>query len=317
MKKDLDKKGLYLPQFEHDSCGVGFVVDIKGRKSRKIVDDALKVLVQMNHRGATGAEENTGDGAGILTQIPHKFFRRECEKLDIILPEAGFYAVGMVFLPAEVTDRNFCEGLLERIIAEENQTILGWRDVPVLNKMLGSTAKNSQPFIRQIFIGKGESTVDQAAFERKLFVIRRWAKELITRENNDLADQFYFASLSTQTIVYKGMLTTGQLRPFYPDLHDEYFETAIALVHSRFSTNTFPSWSRAQPLRYIAHNGEINTLRGNVNWMYARENNLRSSLFGDDLQKVLHVIDGDASDSGAFDNSLEMLTLAGRDCHIR
>src|SRR5258708_5482485 len=203
--------------------------------------------------------------------------------------------------------------VLERINGWEGQTIVGWRDVHVCDAMHGTVTKDSQPFIRQIFMGKGDSTAGQAAFERKMFVVRRWAKELITRENNDLAEQFYFASLSTQTIVYKGMLTTGQLDSFYPDLKDEDFETAIALVHSRFSTNTFPSWSRAQPLRYVAHNGEINTLRGNINWMHARENNLRSSLFGDDLQKVLHVIDGDASDSGAFDNSLEMLTLAGRE----
>ena len=308
----INKKDLYLPQFEHDSCGVGFVADIKGRKSHKTIEDALKVLVQMNHRGATGAEENTGDGAGILTQLPHKFFQNECEKLRVILPEPGFYAVGMVFLPTEKADRDFCEKVLEKIIAEEKQIFLGWRDVPVDNKMLGATAKDSQPVIRQIFIGQGENISHNAHFERKLFVIRRWAKELITRENKDLAEQFYFASLSTKTIVYKGMLTTAQLGAFYPDLLDENFETALAVVHSRFSTNTFPSWSRAQPLRYVAHNGEINTLRGNINWMNAREKNLKSTLFGADSPKVLHVIDSDASDSGAFDNSLETLTLAGR-----
>jgi glutamate synthase (NADPH/NADH) large chain len=307
-----NQKGLYLPQFEHDSCGVGFVADIKGRKSRKIVKDALEILVRMNHRGASGAEDNTGDGSGILTQIPHNFFQKECEKLHIDLPAAGTYAVGMVFLPNNESERNFCEQKLEEIIAEEGQTLLGWRDVPTDNKMLGSTARDSQPVIRQSLIEQGENIVDNAHFERKLFVIRRWAKELITREDAGLAEQFYFASLSTKTIVYKGMLTTAQLSSFYPELHDESFETALALVHSRFSTNTFPSWSRAQPLRYIAHNGEINTLQGNVNWMNAREKNLRSSLFGEDSPKVLHVIDSDASDSGAFDNSLETLTLAGR-----
>lgn len=320
MKRDLSRqtpKGLYLPQFEHDSCGVGFIADIQGRKSHRIVEDALKILIRMNHRGATGAEENTGDGAGILAQIPHKFFQKECEKLHIALPDPRFYAVGMVFLPVKETDRVFCEKLLEKIIVEEGQVFLGWRDVPVDNKTLGKTAQDSQPVIKQVFIGKGENTADNAHFERKLFVIRRWTKELITREpggggGRRLAEQFYFASLSTRTIVYKGMLTTAQLSSFYPDLHDESFQTALALVHSRFSTNTFPSWSRAQPMRYLAHNGEINTLRGNVNWMHARENNLKSNLFGDDLQKVLHVIDGDASDSGAFDNSLEMLSLAGR-----
>ena len=306
------KKGLYLPQFEHDACGVGFVADIQGHKSHTIVRDALSILVRMNHRGATGAEENVGDGAGILTQIPDGFFRKECEKLHITLPRAGSYAVGMVFLPQQAAERVFCEEILIRVIAEEGQTFLGWRDVPVDNAALGSTARDSQPFIRQIFIGKGQDTQDNPAFERKLFVIRRWAKETITRENGSLAEQFYFASLSTRTIVYKGMLTTSQLSPFYPDLSDKEFTSAIALVHSRFSTNTFPSWSRAQPMRYIAHNGEINTLRGNVNWMYAREKNLSSDLFGDDLQKVLRVIDNEASDSGAFDNLLETLTLAGR-----
>ncbi|HTK38680.1 MAG TPA: glutamate synthase large subunit [Pyrinomonadaceae bacterium] len=306
-------KGLYLPQFEHDACGVGFVADVLGRKSHKTVCDALSVLVRMNHRGATGAEENVGDGAGILTQIPDGFFRKECEKLHIALPETRSYAIGMVFLPQQTADRAFCEEVLRMVIAEEGQIFLGWRDVPVDNAMLGLTARDSQPIIRQIFIGKGEDTQDNAAFERKLFVIRRWAKETITRKNSSLAEQFYFASLSTRTIVYKGMLTTAQLDPFYPDLSDEDFTSAIALVHSRFSTNTFPSWSRAQPMRYIAHNGEINTLRGNVNWMYAREKNLSSDLFGDDLQKVLRVIDGEASDSGAFDNLLETLTLAGRD----
>jgi glutamate synthase (ferredoxin) len=306
-------KGLYLPHFEHDSCGVGFVADIKGRKSHKTVDNALKILIQMNHRGATGAEENTGDGAGILTQIPDKFFRKECEKLHIELPDLGSYAVGMVFLPNNRDERAFCERTLETVIADEGQTLLGWRDVPVDDANLGQTAKTAQPFIRQVFIGKGSGVDGSRHFERKLFIIRRWAKELITRANKDLADHFYFASLSTKTIVYKGMLTTAQLGSFYSDLHDDGFESALALVHSRFSTNTFPSWSRAQPLRYIAHNGEINTLRGNKNWMYAREKNLCSTLFGEDTPKVLHVIDKDASDSGAFDNSLETLTLAGRD----
>jgi glutamate synthase (NADPH/NADH) large chain len=315
MKKDLSKaaeKGLYLPQCEHDSCGIGFVADINGKKSHKIVEDALKILIRMNHRGASGAEENTGDGSGILTQIPHNFFQTECEKLHIVLPEAGFYAVGMVFLPVDKAKRIFCEKLLEKIIAEEGQIFLGWRDVPFDNKNLGLSAMDSQPTIKQIFIGKGENVRDNAAFERKLFVIRRWAKEQITRADSSLAEQFYFASLSTKTIVYKGMLTTTQLNSFYPDLHDEKYETALAVVHSRFSTNTFPSWSRAQPLRYIAHNGEINTLRGNVNWMNAREQNLKSTLFGEDSPKVLHIIDADASDSGAFDNSLETLSLAGR-----
>ena len=301
------KEGLYDPQFEHDSCGVGFIASINGQKSHKTVEDALKILVRMEHRGACGAEENTGDGAGVLTQIPHKFFQRECENLHIDLPEAGNYAVGMLFLPTDESKRAFSESILLKTIAEEGQRFLGWRDVPTNNAGIGETAKNAQPFIRQIFIAKGENVTDNAHFERKLYIIRRWAKELMTREDTDLGEQFYFASLSTQTIVYKGMLTTEQLRSFYPDLHDTDYETALALVHSRFSTNTFPNWNRAQPLRYIAHNGEINTLRGNANWMNAREKKLESKLFGEDLKKALHIIDGEASDSGAFDNSLEMV----------
>ncbi len=304
------RSGLYLPQFEHDSCGVGFIADICGRRSHAIVDDALELLVRMSHRGATGAEQNTGDGAGILTQIPDTFFREQCSKLGFDLPAAKEYAVGMVFLPQNASQRRLCEEVLERTVAEEGAQLIGWRDVPIDDSAIGATAKASQPFTRQIFIaGNG---FDNAAFERKLFIIRRWTKELITRLHPELAEQFYFASLSTRTIVYKGMLTPAQVGGYYIDLASENYTAAIALVHSRFSTNTLPSWSRAQPLRCIAHNGEINTLRGNSNWMNAREHKLRSDLFGDDLKKTLHIIDGEASDSGAFDNSLEMLKLAGR-----
>ena len=308
----LQSIGLYHPQFEHDSCGVGFVADIKGQKSHATLANALQVLVAMNHRGATGAEENTGDGAGVLTQIPHDFFQKVCEKLHIVLPPPQSYAVGMVFLPVDEEERKRCVEIFEQTVREQDLKILGWREVPTDNADLGATARQSEPCIRQVFIEKGQSINDREHFERKLFVARRWAKELLTRGNSQLTESFYFASLSTQTIVYKGMLTPGQLRAFYPDLQDPGFQTALALVHSRFSTNTFPSWNRAQPLRYVAHNGEINTLRGNANWMKAREKKFKSNLFGEDLPKVLHVIDGEASDSGAFDNALEMLTLAGR-----
>lgn len=308
----LKRQGLYSPQFEHDSCGVGFIADIYGRKSHKILKNALDILCRMEHRGAIGAEENVGDGAGILTQLPHKFFRKECEKLHIILPKSDNYAVGMIFLPQEVEKRNKCEAKLREVFDAENLTILGWRDVPFDNLALGEKSKNAQPFIRQVFVGKTDKIGDNAHFERKLFVARRWTKELLTREDAELAEQFYFASLSTKTIVFKGMLTTEQLSRFYLDFQDEDFETALALVHSRFSTNTFPNWNRAQPLRTIAHNGEINTLRGNVNWMLARERALKSELFGEDFPKILSVVDGDASDSGAFDNVFEMLNLAGR-----
>lgn len=308
-----DDYGLYDPQFEHDSCGVGLIADIHGRQSHQIVQDCLSILCRMEHRGARGAEEYTGDGAGILTQIPHRFFAEECSKLGIRLPEPGDYAIGMFFMPQDLDKRTLCQDILLETIENEGQTFLGWRDVPTNNTTLGKTAKASQPFIRQIFISKGENILNNAHFERKLFVIRRWAKELITRTDKDLAEKFYAASLSSKTIVYKGMLTTEQVGEFYPDLNDERFESGLGLVHSRFSTNTQPNWNRAQPLRYIAHNGEINTLRGNVNWMHAREKRMSSTLFGDDLAKVLHVVDDDTSDSGAFDNSLEMFTLAGRE----
>src|SRR6266404_6404129 len=224
-----DNYGLYDPQFEHDSCGVGLIADIHGRKSHRIVQDSLKILIRMNHRGARGSEENTGDGAGILTQIPHNFFRLRCEDLQIILPEPGDYAIGMLFLPTDMEKRSFCEQTLLQTIHEEGQHFLGWRDVPTNNASLGDGAKNSQPSIKQIFIGKGENIGDNAQFERKLFVIRRWAKELITRADKELAEQFYVASLSSRTIVYKGMLTTEQLGEFYPDLTDKTFESALAL----------------------------------------------------------------------------------------
>ncbi len=314
MNKNSSKnKGLYLPQFEHDACGVGFVADIGGKHSHKIAADALKMLARMEHRGATGAEATAGDGAGILTQIPHTFFQKECERLHIILPaDKKDYAVGMMFLPHDSAERMQCERKFERIAAEHDLRILGWRDVPTDNKNLGAAAKNSQPFIRQVFVGKTEKIEDDAQFERKLYVTRRWTKELLTRENPTLAENFYVPSLSPKTIVYKGMLTTHQLGEFYLDLQNEDYETALAIVHSRFSTNTLPSWNRAQPLRQIAHNGEINTLRGNVNWMYAREKRLQSSLFGADFPKTLSILDAYVSDSGAFDNTLEMLNLAGR-----
>ena len=306
------KSGLYDSSFEHDSCGVGFVADLRGRKSHKILKIAIECLVRMHHRGASGSEEATGDGAGILTQLPHKFFARECERLHIILPGAGEYAVGMLFLPQDSGLREQSEKTFERIAAEHDLRVLGWRDVPVNNWNLGEKSINSQPFIRQVFVGKTEKIADTEHFERKLYVTRRWTKELLTRENPIFDEQFYVPSLSTKTIIYKGMLTTHQLASFYLDLNDLAFETGLAVVHSRFSTNTFPNWNRAQPLRYIAHNGEINTLRGNVNWMYARENRLKSNLFGEDFSKTLSILDAYVSDSGAFDNALEMLHLAGR-----
>ncbi len=305
-------QGLYDARNEHDACGVGFVVDVKGRKSSRVVGQALEVLSNLEHRGACGSEENTGDGAGILLQIPHEFFRNECAGLDIQLPEYGQYGVGMVFLPQDETDRLECEREFEHIIVDEGQRLLGWRTVPINDEPLGPTAQASQPIIRQVFIGRSEDIADLDAFERKLYVIRRRIARVMKRSDIHQRSMFYVSSLSYKTIVYKGMLTARQLPLFYPDITNPTVQSALAIVHSRFSTNTFPSWARAHPYRYLAHNGEINTLRGNVNWMRARESKFESKLFGADLHKILPLIDTEASDSGMFDNVLEMLTLAGR-----
>ncbi|HJZ78714.1 MAG TPA: hypothetical protein VKD91_00150, partial [Pyrinomonadaceae bacterium] len=303
------KQGLYDPEREHDSCGLGFVVNLKGKKSRQIVLQAIEILENLEHRGACGCEPNTGDGAGILLQIPHGFFAHECSELE--LPTPGDYAVGMVFLPTEAESRHACEQLFEQIAAEEGQRVLGWRTVPTDESDIGPTALASRPFIRQVFIARGKNAPDPDAFERKLLVIRKRVSRGAKRGIHERR-MFYVSSLSPRTIVYKGMLTSRQLTSFYPDLGHHLCESALALVHSRFSTNTFPSWARAHPYRYLAHNGEINTLRGNINWMYARESKFRSRLFGADLARLLPVIDTEGSDSAMFDNVLEMLTLAGR-----
>ncbi|MFZ5634108.1 MAG: glutamate synthase large subunit [Bacillota bacterium] len=308
------KQGLYDPRFEHDACGIGFVANIKGKKSNQIVRQALNILVNLDHRGARGAEVNTGDGAGILMQIPHAFFARKCAKAGLHLPPAGRYGVGMLFLPHDADRREKCEQTVERIVREEGQTPLGWRTVPVNDYTLGETSRLARPFIRQVFIARNPEIKDEMAFERKLYVIRKRAEKEVRRSYILEGEifTFYFASLSSRTIVYKGMLTPEQLSSFYLDLNDLDMETAIALVHSRFSTNTFPSWERAHPYRYIIHNGEINTLRGNINWMHARQAMFQSELFGEDMAKVIPVIDQDASDSGMFDNCMEFLHLAGR-----
>lgn len=311
------QQGLYDPRFEHDACGIGFVANIKGKKTNDIVHQALKVLVNLDHRGGQGADTNTGDGAGILLQIPHKFLVKECAKLGFALPEPGFYGVGMLFLSQDEDERSQCEKKLEQIIEEQGQTLLGWRTVPVAPECLGVGARSAQPFIRQVFIAPDEATrqvlaKDEAAFERNLYVIRKRAENEIRHAGLPGGEMFYFPSLSTRTIVYKGMLTPDQVKEFYLDLQDVNFESAMALVHSRFSTNTFPSWERAHPYRYIIHNGEINTRLGNCNWMVARQALCHSDRFGDDMKKVLPVIDMDGSDSGMFDNCLEFLHMAGR-----
>ncbi len=309
----VSKQGLYDPRFEHDACGTGFVADMKGRRSHKIVRLALTALENMNHRGAAGSEPNTGDGAGILVQMPHEFLVKACATAGFSLPAPGHYGVGMVYLPQDEAQRQRCEQHFAEIVAEEGLTLLGWRTVPTDNGSLGATAVISQPFMRQVFIQRSADLTDEMAFERKLYVVRKLAEKAIRyNQTFDGCKNFYVASLSYKTIVYKGMLLADQVDQFYPDLSDPDFTSSIALLHSRFSTNTFPSWERAHPNRYINHNGEINTIRGNKNWMLAREASLQSDLFGEDLQRILPVIPDDGSDSSDFDNALEFLTLAGR-----
>jgi glutamate synthase (ferredoxin) len=306
------KQGLYDPWFEHDACGVGFVVDIKGRKSHQILQQAIQVLKNLDHRGASGSEPNTGDGAGVLLQIPHAFFSEVCKKTRIALPGPAEYGCGLVFLPRNPTHRRRLEERFEQIIQSEGQSFLGWRTVPTNSASLGDTARSCEPFIRQIFIGRSKQLVDDLAFERKLYLIRKRAYNEIRTAGFDGGEYWYLPSLSYKTIIYKGMLLTEQLPEYFPDLRDPATETALALVHSRFSTNTFPSWERAHPYRYMAHNGEINTLRGNINWMHARGALFESDLFGDDMRKVHPIIDPNGSDSAMFDNTLEMLVLTGR-----
>src|SRR3954451_12195329 len=284
------KQGLYDPAFEHDSCGVGFLVNIKGKKSHDIIRQAIKILVNLDHRGACGCEANTGDGAGILFQIPHTFFQSACPEAGIKLPEPGQYGVGMVFLPPDAEERRNCEKILEGIVAEEGQQLLGWRTVPTDNSSLGETAKSSEPLVRQIFVARSSNLKDPMAFERKLYVIRKRAENAIRYGKVKGGGRFYIPSFSYKTIVYKGILMPAQVDQFFPDLRNPIMDTALALVHSRFSTNTFPSWERAHPYRYIAHNGEINTLRGNINWMQARQAMFESELFGEDIKKLLPII---------------------------
>jgi glutamate synthase (ferredoxin) len=305
-----EKQGLYDPQFEHDACGVGFVVNIKGKKSHAIVRQALEVLVNLDHRGACGCEPNTGDGAGILMQMPDSFLRSVCTPLGIELPDPFTYAVGMVFTSQKATERNAARHILEKIIAEEGVELLGWRNVPTNNSSLGNTAWEGEPMVRQLFLKRPSDCVDEQAFNRTLYLINQRATNEIRRAGVD--ENWYVCSISTRTIIYKGMLMPVQVDQYFPELCDPAMESAIALVHSRFSTNTFPSWDRAHPYHFLAHNGEINTLRGNVNWMNARQNLFSSSLFGADMKKVLPIINTRGSDSAMFDNCLELLVMSGR-----
>ena len=305
-------QGLYDPAHEHDACGVGFVVHIKGLKSHDIVRKALQVLINLLHRGACGCEPNTGDGAGILLQMPDKFLRRECARLGIPLPAPTEYGAGLVFLPRDPAQRERVEALIAGIVGEEGQRLLGWRDVPSDDRLLGATALSVEPWIRQVFVGRGPGVRDHAHFERKLYVVRKRIENAVA--GLDLAEKafVYLPSLSSNTLIYKGMLSADQIETMYPDLTDPDVESALALVHQRFSTNTFPSWPLAHPYRYIAHNGEINTLRGNINWMRARQALCESDLLGEDLAKVFPVTREGLSDSATFDNVLEFLVMTGR-----
>ena len=305
-------QGLYDPSFEHDSCGVGFVVDVHGRKSHGIVEQAVQVLQNLEHRGACGCEKNTGDGAGILVQMPHRFLAEECDRLAITLSGPGRYGAGLVFLPTDPAGRRRCEAIFEGLAAEEGLRFLGWRDLPTDNSSLGPTARAAEPIIRQVFVGRPESIEDDDAFERKLYVLRRRIENAVRASEIPGKALFYVVSFSHRTLVYKGMLIAPQLPAYFPDIVDGRVESCLAMVHSRFSTNTFPNWARAHPYRYVCHNGEINTLRGNINWMHARESLFASDLFGEELKKVLPTIDTAGSDSAMFDNVLEMLTLSGR-----
>ncbi len=311
-------QGLYDPSHEHDSCGVGFVVHVKGQRSHGIVEQALKVLINLLHRGACGCEANTGDGAGILIQMPDRFFRREAARLGFTLPPARHYGSGFVFLPRDPALRAKVEAQFQAIVAEEGQIVLGWRDVPTDDSSVGASAVAVEPVFRQVFIGRGPAFAATAAdgddmrFERKLYVIRKRVEHAVDAMALPDRSSFYVPSLSSKTMIYKGMLTANQIAPMFPDLADPDVESALALVHQRFSTNTFPSWPLAHPYRYVAHNGEINTLRGNINWMKAREALLESDVLGDDLKKILPIIREGGSDTATFDNVLEFLVMAGR-----
>lgn len=304
-----EKQGYYEPSMEKDSCGVGFIVNVKGIESHDILRQALQIFKKLKHRGAVGADASTGDGAGILIQIPHEFLKNETKKFGITLPTKQNYAVGMLFLPQEPNARLYCEGLFERILREEGQKLLGWREVPVNDKECGVSARATRPVVSQIYIDRGSQPLDH--FKRKLLVVRKRVQSEIKIANKPYTDNFYICSLSPDTIVYKGQIMGYKLQEFYLDLKSELVKTALAIVHERYSTNTFPSWKLAHPFRYIAHNGEINTIRGNVNWMNSREGTMHSSVFNKDFKKILPIIEPEGSDSSSLDNAFELFVANG------
>ena len=308
----LEQHGLYSASNEHDACGLGFVAHIKGEKRHDIVTQALKILENIDHRGAVGADKLMGDGAGILIQIPDALYRAEMAAQGVELPPYGEYGVGMIFLPKEHASRMACEQEMERAIKAEGQVLLGWRDVPVNRDMPMSPAvKKTEPILRQVFIGRGSDVIVQDALERKLYVIRKTASANIQNLALKHSKEYYVPSMSSRTVVYKGLLLADQVGVYYLDLSDERCVSAIGLVHQRFSTNTFPKWPLAHPYRYVAHNGEINTVRGNYNWMKAREGVMSSPVLGPDLKKLYPISFAGQSDTATFDNCLELMTMAG------
>ncbi len=312
---DRKPEGLYLPEFEHDACGVGVVANTKGVKSHEIVENGFEVLVNLAHRGACGSDPETGDGAGMLLQMPDAFMRQEAANLGIDLPPVGSYAVGTVFLPHDPREAARCQAIFEETIQEEGQRFLGWRDVPVNDSGIGEVARECQPRIRQIFVGQGPGITDQAQFERKLYVLRKVVERRVPESGIKDFDNFYICALSSNKIVYKGLLIGTQLKGFYQDLSNPEMVSSFALVHSRFSTNTLGSWKLAHPYRFIIHNGEINTLRGNINSMVARQGRMASPLFGDDMSKLFPIITPGASDTASIDNAIELLLATGRPIH--
>jgi glutamate synthase domain-containing protein 2/glutamate synthase domain-containing protein 1/glutamate synthase domain-containing protein 3 len=306
------RNGLYDPSFEHDGCGVGLVANISGKKSHDILEKGLEILVNLAHRGACGCDPLTGDGAGILLQMPYEFLKKQCANMGIALPGPGEYGIGMVFLPPDPRQRQTCEAMVQQVIEDEGQRFLGWRDVPVDDSEIGYKARETQPFIRQVFIGRGPQVKDEAHFERKLYVTRKVIERAAGQMDAEVRQHFYIPSLSCNRVVYKGLLIGTQLQGFYPDLSDPAMTSAFAMVHARFSTNTLGSWRLAHPYRLICHNGEINTLRGNINWMTARQAMFSSQLFGEDMEKLFPIITPGASDTACFDNALELLLATGR-----
>src|SRR5579862_6020838 len=300
--------GLFDPALEKDSCGVGFIADIKGRKSHKIVEDALTILVNLEHRGAVGADPRAGDGAGILVQTPHKFFAKQSAALGFKLPAPGEYAVGVVFLPHDAPWRQEIMDTYAAVAAREDMKILGWRDVPTDNSTLGESVKPTEPVHKQVFIARSPKITTEDEFERRLYILRKTISGILYSKRERRVSNYYPVSISCRTVIYKGMFLADQLGAYYPDLHNPDFESALALVHQRFSTNTFPTWSLAHPYRMIAHNGEINTLRGNNNWMAARQGSVASPLFGEDITKLWPISYEGQSDTACFDNALEFLT---------